>query len=145
MQKYILLETNESAEKLGCWSEVVGKFENVFGYTLFGNFFLQDSNTGQVAILYTIEPELVPTNYYSVDSFVKELLPNEEIAPHLIRPKDLDILNKIIGPLGEYEVYIPEPYPFCGGDGSLESFNKGNVWVYADLVGQAQGIGHENT
>lgn len=113
----------------------------VFGFTFFGDFFLQNSETGQIAILYTIEPEVVPTNFNTVSSFVDELLSNKEVEPELVRPQDIEQLIKLVGDLEEEQIFIPEPYPFLGGDLSLESYAKGNAWVYADLVGQAQGVG----
>lgn len=145
MRKYTILEKPESSEKLGCWESIVGEFNQVVGFTLFGDFFLQNSETGQVAILYTIEPEIVPTNFNTITSFVNELLSNNEVEPDLIRPQDVEKLNNLIGVLDEEQVFIPEPYPFLGGDRSLESYSKGNAWVYADLVGQAQGVGYEST
>lgn len=141
MRKYIILNQSESCKKLGCWESVVGEFNMVFGFTFFGDFFLQNSETGQIAILYTIEPEVVPTNFNTVSSFVDELLSNKEVEPELVRPQDIEQLIKLVGDLEEEQIFIPEPYPFLGGDLSLESYAKGNAWVYADLVGQAQGVG----
>ena len=141
MQKYTLLKNPENCEKLGCWHSVVGDFNIVFGFTFFGDFFLQNAESGQIAILYTIAPELIPTKFNTVASFVDELLSDTEVETELVRPQDIEKLIKLIGPLKESEVYIPVPYPFLGGDNSLESYAKGSAWVYADLVGQAQGVG----
>ena len=94
-----------------------------------------------MAILYTIEPELLPTNFNTVSSFVGELLKNKEVESQLLRIQDLEKLIPLFGDLGEDQFFIPELYPFAGGDQSLESYAKGNAWVYADLVGQAQGVG----
>lgn len=141
MNKYTLLNKPESCENLGCWQAVVGEFNTVFGFTHFGDFFLQNRGTGQIAILYTIEPELLPTNFNTVSSFVGELLKNKEVESQLLRIQDLEKLIPLFGDLGEDQFFIPELYPFAGGDQSLESYAKGNAWVYADLVGQAQGVG----
>ena len=52
-------------------------------------------------------------------------------------------IEQRLGPLIVGEVFIPEPYPFLGGDLSIESYAKGNVWTYAELVGSLQGVGDE--
>ncbi len=141
MKKFYLIEET-SVSDLGCWSSYTKNFDAVIGYTSFGDFFLQDKSTGQIAILYTIDPELAPTKFYTIDGFVNELLPHQEIEPHLIRHKDIEQLISMIGPLDTNEVYIPNPYPFLGGSGELDTYSKGNIWVYADLVGQSQEVGN---
>jgi hypothetical protein len=136
-----LLDSPRPTEDLGCWSEVTDRFSRVIGHTKFGNFFLLDPSSGQYAVLYTIAPELVPTNFRSRESFIATFLSDAGIISHLGRPDDVSALEARLGVLGEDEVYIPEPYPFLGGSGELDTFGKGNVWVFADLVGQSQGIG----
>lgn len=136
-----LLDPPRPVTELGCWAEVTGRFSLVAGYTAFGNFFLFDPDTQQYAVLYTIEPELVPTHFRGSRAFVSEFLSDAGIIDHLGRPRDVTALEARIGPLATDEVYYPVPYPFWGGSGELETFSKGNVWVFADLVGQSQGVG----
>lgn len=31
---------------------------------------------------------------------------------------------------------MPVPYPMLGGSGAPETYDKGNVWVFLDIVGQ---------
>jgi T6SS immunity protein Tdi1, C-terminal len=141
VRKYTLLNEPESCEKLGCWEAVVGEFNAVFGFTLFGDFFLRNSETGKIAILYTIEPEVLPTNFNTIMSFARDLLTNKEVESQLLRTQEIEKLTLLLGDLEDDQVFIAEPYPFAGGDQSLESYAKGNAWVYADLVAQAQGVG----
>jgi hypothetical protein len=102
---------------------------------------LLDPATQQYAVLYTIGPELVQTNFRGSEAFASGFLTDAGIVKHLGRPEDVAALEARIGPLARDEVFIPEPYPFLGGSGELDTFRKGNVWVFADLVGQMQGIG----
>ena len=143
MRNYLILQKPSSVEDLGCWSTVTNEFTEVLGYTNFGNFFLKNPNSGQLAILYTIEPEVVPTNFTDINELIGALTNDKDIESELIRSSDTAILSKRLGNLLEEEVFFPEPYPFLGGSGELESYSKGNVWVYADLVGQSQGVGSE--
>lgn len=139
---FILLERPRPADDLGWWSEVVGRFSQVAGYTFFGNFFLLDPNSQQYAVLYTIEPELIPTQFVGLDAFRTRFLTDPGIIAHLGRPEDISVLEHRLGKLGADEVYIPCPYPFLGGNTrDLDSYQKGKVWTFVDLVGQMQGVG----
>ena len=139
---FLLLEPLRSVDELGCWAAVVGRFSQVAGYTSFGNFFLVDPNTRQFAVLYTIAPELLPTQFVGGDSFRTGFLTDPGIIAHLGRPDDIAILAKRLGTLDADEVYIPCPYPFLGGKTrDLDSYQKANVWTFVDLVGQMQGVG----
>ena len=143
MRNYLILPEPASTEELGCWSGVTNEFTQVLGYTNFGNFFLKNPGTDQIAILYTIEPEVVPTNFTDLNELIEALLNDKDIEAQLLRSSDTAILIKRLGNLLDEEVFFPEPYPFLGGTGELESYSKGNVWVFADLVGQSQGVGSE--
>jgi Domain of unknown function (DUF1851) len=136
-----LLDPPRSVEDLGCWSAVTSQFSLVVGFTAFGNFFLRNPATGQYAVLYTIGPELVPTNFQSSENFQSAFLSDEGIIRHLGRPSDVAALESRLGSLAPNQVYFPVPYPFLGGSGELDTFDKGDVWVFADLVGQSQGVG----
>jgi len=120
---------------------VVGGFSLVVGYTSFGNFFLLDPETQRHAVLYTIGPELAPTNFWGGERFRDRFLTDGGIIQFLGRPPDIEVLEARLGPLGEDEVYVPVPFPFLGGSGELDTYEKANVWVFADLVAQMQGVG----
>jgi hypothetical protein len=139
---FVLLDPPRPADDLGCWSEVVGRFSQVVGHTSFGNFFLLDPNSQQCALLYSIEPELIPTQFVGIESFGSRFLTDPGIIAHLGRPEDISVLEKRLGKLGTDEVYIPCPYPFLGGNTrDLDSYQKGKAWTFVDLVGQMQGVG----
>ena len=128
---------------LGCWSGVLKDFTQIIGYTNFGNLFLKKPQNDQIAILYTIEPEVVPTNFNNINDLLNELLKDKDIESELIRSDDTAILIQRLGSLKDDEVFIPEPYPFLGGSGELSTYTKGNVWAYVELVGLSQGVGNE--
>jgi hypothetical protein len=115
---------------------MAGRFRAVIGYTAWGDFFLRNPDTKQIAVLYAFKPELVPLTFDSVERFKAEYLSASEVQRHLIRPERLDAVEARLGHLAEGEVFIPEPYPFLGGSDAPETYVKGNVWVFIDLVGQ---------
>ena len=134
------LDPPRSTEDLGCWSGVTGRFSLVVGYTAFGDFFLLDPSSQQYAVLYTIGPELVPIDFFGAESF-RGFLADPGVVNELGRPEKVAALELLCGPLNPDEVYIPVPYPFLGGSGELDTYSRGNVWTFADLVGQCQGVG----
>ena len=58
-----------------------------------------------------------------------------------LRPQDLAVLDRRLGDLRPDEVYYPVPFPSLGGSGELSTYDKGAVWVFADLVAQTLGFG----
>jgi len=79
VKKYALLEKPKEVAALGSWSELAENFGEVVGYTYFGDFFLRDPETSQIAVLYTMDPELMPTSFTSIEAFVGEMLADPEI------------------------------------------------------------------
>ena len=120
------------------WSSIAGRFQKIWGYNSYGDLYLQDPEKKDIAILYTINPELIPTRYNSIRVFEEEVLSNPEYAEELIQPEKTEVLVKKLGPLDNAEVFIANPYQFLGGDGSPESYSKGDLWVHLDLIGQLQ-------
>jgi hypothetical protein len=126
--------------QLGSWQRAAGNFSVAIGHTAWGDFFLQNPDTGQIAVLYVFDPEIVPLSFNSQASLAAEFVPAPAAQQHLIRPDKVLELERRIGPLRPGEVFIPEPYPFLGGSCDPDTYVKGNVWVFIDLVGQLQGV-----
>jgi hypothetical protein len=133
--------TNEIVSEVAPeWSQFVGRFQKIWAYNFFGDLFLQDPENNDIAILYTVSPELIPTRYSSVSIFIEEVFSDPEYSDELLQPKKSSALINRLGSLNELEVYIAEPYLFLGGDGSIESYSSGNIWVYLDIIGQLQEV-----
>lgn len=125
-------------DRLGDWAEISGSFDSILGYSLLGDFFLMDTETGQCAVLFTMPPELVDLDFHGVESFKNGCLSHEIIREDVLQEDKIVQLKDKLGPLDIDEIYIPEPYPFLGGNLSLESYGKGNVWVFMELIGSLQ-------
>jgi len=137
-KEYYLFDKPVSVQELGIWTKVTGSYDQVFGYTFFGDYFLHSTQTDQCAILYTMPPELAELEFYGIGIFIEEFLTNDIVREELLQRDKIEKLENKLGSLESNEVYIPEPYPFLGGDCSIESYDKGNVWVFAKLVGESQ-------
>ncbi|MNV35922.1 hypothetical protein D3C71_1273830 [compost metagenome] len=123
------------------WSVVANDFDELVGYTHLGDIFLCNSKTKQMAILFTISPELVPLAINSVLEFECSFLSNPEAKRTILQEEKLRKIEARLGGLGDEEIYIPVPFPFMGGDRSVESYKIGNVFTYLELVGGLQDVG----
>ena len=137
-EAYFLFNAPKPTSTLGVWTKLTGPYDQIYGYTYFGDFFLLNSTTNQCAILYTMPPELAELQYYGMDVFKKEFLPHEVVKKDLLKSEKAEKIEQRLGKLSDGEVFIPQPYPFLGGDSSIERYDKGNVWVFAEIIGQMQ-------
>jgi hypothetical protein len=141
---YTLLSPHASVvSSMECWSKVVGRFSDVLGYSNLGLFFLRDPAANEYVVLHPLSYGKNAKFYGaldSIDTFEKEILNDPLFVEQLLRPNDVSLLRERLGKLGPEEVYYPVPYPCLGGSGELSTFEKGNVWVFADILGQTLGL-----
>ena len=122
----------------GAWRKLAGDFDLVVGYTFLGDLLLMSSENEQCAILYNMPPELVDLEYFGKISFENEFLAHETVETDFLKVEKVKEIESRLGSLSIGEVYIPEPYLFTGGDGSVESYAKGDLLVFMDIIGQLQ-------
>jgi hypothetical protein len=116
----------------------------VVGYSHLGSLFLRDPTSSEYLVLHPLMPGNNAKRYgafNSLSEFESVVLTQPEFVQTPLRPQDIALLEQRLGPLGVEQVYFPVPYPFLGGSGELSSYDKGDVWVFADLVGQTLGVG----
>jgi len=82
----------------------------------------------------------VPRDVESVAAFEAAILLDPGFSEYVLRPTHQAAIQDRLGPLQAEEVYIPEPYPFLGGTEEPDTYNKGNFWVFASLVGMSHGF-----
>lgn len=126
--------------RLDRWEHMTSGFDEVVGYSLLGDVFLRNTQTGQFAVLFTVNPELVPLDFYDRKSFLEEYLEHPIVQEKVLKADRINQIRERIGGLGQEQVYIPEPYRFLGGDEAVESYSKGNLWNYLELVGAFQDV-----
>ena len=126
---------------LGCWVSQLPAFTHVVGYSGLGHFFLFDQRKNEYAVFY---PFLKAYKGYgaftSLDEFESEILKDCDFSECVLKPRHQALIKNHVGPLCAEEVFIPEPYPFLGGTEEPETYSKGNVWVFAELVGMSHGF-----
>jgi len=135
---FLFDEARSLSEGFESWVGVSKGFDLAVGYTFFGDLLLKSEKNNQYALLYNMPPELVDLDYFQEDKFVNEFLAHETVKKDFLQVDKVNEIDNLIGGLKVGEVYIPEPYPFMGGDCSVESYSKGDVFVFMDLIGQLQ-------
>lgn len=137
---YQLFASPRAIDQLGCWATAIQGFDSVAGHTAFGDVFVRDSQSGQFGLLFPFREHLEPLDQRSVAD-LQRLLEAPVVMEKLLRLDDLATLESRLGPLRPNQVYFPVPYPFIGGSGALDTYDKGDVWVFVELVGQFHGYG----
>lgn len=133
---YHLFEEPLSSEVLDEWVNLAGEFSLVKGYTDFGDLFLINPKSNEVAILFTMENTIEPMGFTDWQRFVDRVLLNPGFQEDVMDFAFRDKVRTHCGELGEEEVYIATPYPFIGGSGAPDTYKKGNVWVYLAISSQ---------
>ncbi|MFI9503532.1 T6SS immunity protein Tdi1 domain-containing protein [Nocardia sp. NPDC052566] len=129
------------ADAMPEWEPHFPQFDTVFGYSDLGHVFLRNGRTRDYAILH---PYIASAKDYGrfieITDFVAEVLLDPGFAEYVLRPSHVAAIRELHGPLVDDEVYIAAPYPFLGGSERPDAYMRGDVWVFLDLVAQAQGL-----
>jgi hypothetical protein len=144
---YTILPQPVSTARLGSWEKPLGRFTQVLGYSALGTIFVRDPADGTYVALHPLMAGNNATTlgkFASTAEFEKQVLGDPAKSAAWLRPADVAALQKRLGKLGAAEVYYPVPYPMLGGSGALETYEKGEVWTFADLVGQSIGLGGDD-
>ena len=138
-RRYTIFVQPLPSSRLGPWEKALGRFREVLGHTALGTFFLRDPDDGACIALY---PLRAGNNASGIGQFSdgaqleREILGDVAMRDELCRPADVAELEARLGPLTANEVYFPVPYPCLGGSGALSTYDKGDVWVFANILGQ---------
>jgi len=139
-QLYWLLDQPKHKASLGAWEDHVGDFDEVLGYTALADFILRNPQTREYLVFYPQKSGNNVKNYGPFESladFRQEVLDDRSFVDSCLRSNHVSVLASQIGSLGDSEVYYPVPFQCLGGSGALSTFDKGNVWVFVNLLGQS--------
>jgi hypothetical protein len=116
------------------WVSIAKGFDELVGYTYLGDIFLRDSKTGKFAVLFTVNPELVPIDVYSFSDFEKSFLSHPETKRTIFQSGKLDAIRMHLGNLTGEEIYIPVPFPFLGAIVRSNPIKKEiflRIWIWS--------------
>jgi len=124
----------KSVHDFATLGSVFAREVEIVANTCFGDLFLRDVASSAIAIAYLSPFELVPIDASTVEEAVALLEENTEAKQEFFKPTIVEELVRRLGPLGDSEIFIPYPLPIWGGDCSIASYKKGNVWAHIELV-----------
>ena len=131
----------KTIDYLGCWEGNTNQFNEIVGYSYLGHIFLHSTETNEYSVLHPFKRALKNYGEFeSLNAFESQILKDEGFIEYVLEPAHLEAVTKFVGPLENEEVYYPCPYPMVGGSCEANTYSKGNVWVFAELVGQTHGI-----
>lgn len=130
-----LLDEKLGSAALSGWKWLLGEDSIALASTWLGNLIF--FSTKHKASFY-LEVQRGKTTF--IDRDIGYLF-NEFMTSDGVKEKFLDIdkfalVRQRLGPLKYGECYIPEPWPMLGGNGLPDSYGKGDLEVYLNLVGQ---------
>lgn len=138
---YVLFYEPQPIERLGCSQRKLPPFTHVAGYSGLGHFFLHNAQTSEFAVCHPFRQAYKSYGVFeSVAAFESTVLQDAGFAMYVLRPSHQAAIAERLGALGQDEVYIPKPYPFLGGTEAPESYEKGDFWVFAEIVGMCHGF-----
>ena len=125
-----------TAEALANWPRLHEPFPLVVGFSRLGHAFLQNPEAKQFAVVYPLEGGMKAYNAADMDEFRATVLDDPGFQQYILPGSLLTPIIERIGPIAPNEVYMPVPYPMLGGSGEPDTYSKGDVWVFLDIVGQ---------
>lgn len=136
---YRLLDPPRPSSSLVAWTEALGNYREVVGYSALGSAFVRNPESREYLVLHPLKSGNNAKHYGTFDTlshFESTVLKDPSFVRRILRPHDVATLERRLGPLEPDSVYFPVPYPMLGGSGLLSTYDKGNVWVFLELVGQ---------
>jgi len=128
-------------EKIPCWVSSFPGYTEIIGYSSLGHVFMKSPSESTYAVLHPFKKGAKSYGVFdSTEEFEKQILEEESFQVFVLNRDHVENIREQLGPLEGEEVYIPRPYPFLGGDESIDSYSKGNIWVMLEIVGQFQDV-----
>lgn len=142
----LLNEPLDIDDVLGVWLKHMGQYTKIIGYSATGAIFLMSPNTMEYLVFYPSKPGNNSKAYGKFDTlkaFEETILKDKifhEYCLYPINPEDLIVLEKTLGILNEEQIFYPKLDPALGGSIELEAFDKGDIWIRTEILGQNRGI-----
>ncbi len=138
---YTLIRPRPAKTAAPRWAAQFRDFNQVVGYSALGHLFMHSTKTGSYAVIY---PYLAKGKNYgpfkNIEAFEQQILKESYFDAVILLREHVAKIRLLKGPLGPEQVYIARPYPFLGGSEAPETYDNGDVWVFLDIVAQAQGF-----
>ena len=138
---YHLIAPRPAQEAAPRWAKQFAGFDEVVGYSVLGHLFMHNRQAGTYAVIYPYKA--AGKNYGAfkdVAEFERKILKDDYFDKVILLRKHVADIRQRKGALKPEQVYIARPYPFLGGSEAPDTYDKGDVWVFLDIVAQAHGL-----
>jgi hypothetical protein len=137
---YTLFSVRPSSD-LGPWAASFPNHTEVVGYSSLGHFLLRNPHDSEYLVLHPFKCAAKSYgSHSSIEDFEAEVLKEPGFELYVLDSDHVAELFRHLGPLSVNQVYIPNPYPFLGGSEALETYEKGDAWVFMHVVAQMHGL-----
>lgn len=123
-------------ENLGAVGRVFERDVVAVGHTPFGDLLIQDIESSQMMLTLLSPFDVIPLDAFSISEVVQLLTDNSEASEDVLQLSKAKLLVDRFGPLCAEEIFIPVPIPALGGDGSIDSYEKGDLWTHLEMITQ---------
>lgn len=125
-----------TAELMPEWPRLHEPYPLLHGFSRLGHVFLSDQAQQQWCVVYPLQGGSKSYTAASLAEFRRTVTEDADFQDWIFPSGVVRSVVERLGPIGPDEVYMPVPYPMLGGSGAPETYDKGNVWVFLDIVGQ---------
>ena len=140
-KEYKIISPLKINDVMACWASAYPEYDQVIGYSSLGHIFMRNSENMEYSVLHPFKGAAKSYGQQaSLQDFEDDILQDDGFDLFVLKSDHVEEIRENLGSLEELEVYIPEPYPFLGGDESVASYDKGNVWVMLAIVGEFLGV-----
>jgi hypothetical protein len=129
-------EPAPTAEMMPTWPRLHQPYPLLHGFSRLGHVFLSDDNQQQFCAVYPLEGGSKGYAAASLAEFRRTVTDDPGFQAWIFPSGLVSSVVERLGPIGPEEVYMPVPYPMLGGSGAPETYSKGDVWVFLEIVGQ---------
>lgn len=129
-------QPGQTAELMPSWPRLHEPYPLLHGYSRMGHVFLSDQAQQQFCVVYPLQGGSKGYSAASLADFRATVIDDAMFQDWIFPPALVRPIVQRLGPIAHTEVYMPVPYPMLGGSGAPETYDKGDVWVFLDIVGQ---------
>jgi hypothetical protein len=131
-----VLDQARSVSVLDSWRWLLGDDAVALSATSLGDIFFWSEKH---AAVYFLEVQRGKSTFVDrdVDFFLNDFLVQDEVRSRVLQKGLFDAISDRLGILRYGECYIAEPWLRLGGSGDPGSYQRGDLTVYVNLVGQS--------
>lgn len=140
MDPFVYLEEPHPLTELPPLGGNLGSFTHYVGYSVLGHVLIANPESGEFGVHYPLQNGFKSYGSMPREQFQRQVLDDPGFRDFAVPADHIARVAAHAGPLDPGQVYMPVPYPFLGGSGAPETYDRGHFGVFISLVSQMQGM-----